>query len=933
MTRTVLGRLVWKEYRLLRGFWGGMLLLCLVGQLVALAVAEPMRTSQPIDPAQYLYLVAVALTAFYVLGCGATAFAGERDAGTYLLQRVLPVTPGRLLLGKLLYTGLSALLLGVAAWVLAAVLVSLRGWHPQDSHSAIALLGGVKAIELLAWGVFFSLLTSRPLRAVVLAALTTSVVSYPLSWMLSDIPEQSRGVFYFPSFLGDVSTILPRLIIAALVLAYDVRLVARWFREPDTERDAQSNASSSVSRSLRLLRWLIPLPHMQRLVWQQLVRSRWLLAGCAGLYAVVMLAFLTIPMGGVFSVGRSGIRIPVKDVYYLGPMVVLLGLMGVLVFAEDQHRRQYRFFSEHGVRAGQVWWSRQVFWAAVLIAGLVVGTAVAILGDILHPGRGRIRLIESSATAWCLTFVAYASGQLCSQWIRRTLVAIPVSCALSLVLFVWMALMGLAMVSFWAAVLPIPIAFLFATRITANDWINERRGAAVVARKLAVLVVPVLVGCFVIYTRWHQIPVMHPNFNVTALTPEQIEEGRETARLYAQAWAKLQEAGKLPEPPQDLHSLTDIYQARVSEANRAWLGEHQDLVQLALQISKRKRVVPSAEALFNSAYVETRVMEALKDILLQSALQEQEEGKLDEALTRYLAAEHIGEHSHQWYQARGLAHPMGDMGDNYVLVRILAWANQAGQNSQRIRRAIDGLNQIWSNSQPVEVGVMHNYHWALKTINGGRIPRDYPLGLPEADPFMQWYWRIFPWERARAERLAAVEAKFNLSEIESTYRRIQENQPVAPSTKTSFSQQIQRWHESTPGFGTFRLGPYLRGAIPRTISIRRGVTLVLALEGWRCDHGQLPESLDELVPTWFTQLPLDPVSAQPYEYLPRGFDVEKGTFSYAGMNMYFSQEREPFCIPAHVPCLLGNKSNRWPEQPDDQVLRNKILFAIPTRDD
>ena len=240
MTRTVLGRLVWKEYRLLRGFWGGMLLLCLVGQLVALAVAEPMRTSQPIDPAQYLYLVAVALTAFYVLGCGATAFAGERDAGTYLLQRVLPVTPGRLLLGKLLYTGLSALLLGVAAWVLAAVLVSLRGWHPQDSHSAIALLGGVKAIELLAWGVFFSLLTSRPLRAVVLAALTTSVVSYPLSWMLSDIPEQSRGVFYFPSFLGDVSTILPRLIIAALVLAYDVRLVGVGF----------ANRIPSVTRNL-----------------------------------------------------------------------------------------------------------------------------------------------------------------------------------------------------------------------------------------------------------------------------------------------------------------------------------------------------------------------------------------------------------------------------------------------------------------------------------------------------------------------------------------------------------------------------------------------------------------------------------------------------------------------------------------------------------
>ena len=33
MTGSVLGRLVWKEYRLLRGFWVGMLLLCLLGEL------------------------------------------------------------------------------------------------------------------------------------------------------------------------------------------------------------------------------------------------------------------------------------------------------------------------------------------------------------------------------------------------------------------------------------------------------------------------------------------------------------------------------------------------------------------------------------------------------------------------------------------------------------------------------------------------------------------------------------------------------------------------------------------------------------------------------------------------------------------------------------------------------------------------------------
>ena len=213
MTGSVLGRLVWKEYRLLRGFWVGMLLLCLLGQLVVL---WEVRT---LDQARYLFLVAVGMTAFYVLGCGATAFAGERDAGTDVLQRVLPVTPGRLLLGKLLYAAASALVLGVVAWLIATLLVSIRWRQVTGAYPDIALLGGVKAIELLVWGVFFSLLSARPLRAVVLAALATAFISYALSWLLSDIPEQSRDIFYFPSFLGDTATIIPRLIIAMAVLA------------------------------------------------------------------------------------------------------------------------------------------------------------------------------------------------------------------------------------------------------------------------------------------------------------------------------------------------------------------------------------------------------------------------------------------------------------------------------------------------------------------------------------------------------------------------------------------------------------------------------------------------------------------------------------------------------------------------------------------
>ena len=48
-----------------------------------------------------LYLIALAFPALYALGCGATLFAGEREAGTYEFQRSLPVRAWAVFVGKI----------------------------------------------------------------------------------------------------------------------------------------------------------------------------------------------------------------------------------------------------------------------------------------------------------------------------------------------------------------------------------------------------------------------------------------------------------------------------------------------------------------------------------------------------------------------------------------------------------------------------------------------------------------------------------------------------------------------------------------------------------------------------------------------------------------------------------------------------------------
>ena len=49
--------------------------------------------------------------------------------------------------------------------------------------------------------------------------------------------------------------------------------------------------------------------------------------------------------------------------------------------------------------------------------------------------------------------------------------------------------------------------------------------------------------------------------------------------------------------------------------------------------------------------------------------------------------------------------------------------------------------------------------------------------------------------------------------------------------------------------------------------------LRLALLDWQRAHGRVPQSLNELVPEYFAELPLDPVSAGEFCYFPDGIDA------------------------------------------------------------
>ena len=109
MTDPVVWRLLWKEYRVQRGFWLSLAGVTLAVQLIVAAVPE-----QYVDHAVWMFGLAIMTPAFYALGCGATTFAAEREEGTLEQLRILAVPAGRLFLTKVVFGLASALaLLGV----------------------------------------------------------------------------------------------------------------------------------------------------------------------------------------------------------------------------------------------------------------------------------------------------------------------------------------------------------------------------------------------------------------------------------------------------------------------------------------------------------------------------------------------------------------------------------------------------------------------------------------------------------------------------------------------------------------------------------------------------------------------------------------------------------------------------------------------------
>jgi len=986
MNESVFWRLVWKEYRLQRAFWISMAVLTVLVQLLVLAFVWP-------GPERITWLFAIGLgfPAFYALGCGATLFATEHEAGTYGFQRALPVSVMRLFGSKLVFALGSTLAMITLLWSLAAL---MAGWHlPRpEGHLALWGLWGLASLELLVWGVFFSLLSTRPLKAAVLGVVAAS--------LSTECAVSALGPLYnVDPYLAAVPY---RVAIAAVVALLDVLLGYGWFREVDGMSRALEHLRrlGVIARRHWALLVLLLLPLLAVLAnWPWFATARYpiALAGClwcftsvevfvwamfvslllrrslnlailvvalvsfvvhvagagtmpleralliqtlyrsvlplrAPMVAVVALADLllayrrrgettvrarpvarTLPAAEVprrTALGRlfwqqwrqsvrmmaalSVLLVPLLLTVILqwgqrGPfdelriaVVAVLALAGVpltgaCVFLADQRGHGVRFFAEHGIRPGDVWLSRHLVWMAVLLPWTVL-LLIAILLFLDPPARQPQHAAVILGYGFGLAILAYAGGQLCSMFLRSGILAGFFGLVLGGVLFGWAGLMWFLQVPWIWSVLPIPAALLAATWLRAPGWLLERNTLRAWLRPALALILPAaaVLAAVPLY-RVYDIPAVDPGFSpeefarrATAEETATVEMYREAAFMYVPISAR-----KLPSGADEETAPPEPEEER-NAREKAWIEANEEVIALTVKASRRP-ACDFFDPLSDPSKAEVlRGCASLSDVLLASAGLLQSEGKLDAAWQRYLAALRVSLH----LRHRGGAWFGPDIADSVegdVYDHLPTWAAHPDQTPEGIEAVIRQLEKLTQHVPSRSDGFKCDYLWARRVISGDPVALAQELDIRRRREFwaalaVQW----LPWERARALRglnlMTARDLKSFLDVESAILREASFAFPDDPREKQEWLALMR----STPLLAALHYSPrswaYTRDLASMTTR-RRAVHLLLALQAWKIEHGELPKTLDELVGPYLERLPLDPYAAEPFRYFRQGLPI------------------------------------------------------------
>lgn len=480
--------LFWKEYRTQRGLWMGLVGFCLIFHIV-IRLAFPL----PHQSGEFEFMVGAGYLTifFYTLASTCLLYAAEREQGTNVLLRTMPVNRWLFYGVKVSWVGCSGLI-AFLMFMGSAYLWTQNHTLSSAPESAWGYLFYAIPITLvLLCSLVATMMARNVLSAigvsVVIIFLVVTVVPVIVVWLV----PLNRGARY-----GSSDPVLSLLSISSwrsiiCLFAISLELNRRWFRESDFSW----RWGFRLTRAKTLAMALEDAPYTnswRRLVWKE-CRS-----ACIWFPVLAALSF-----GFVYltHIGRGPYTSDMRVLRFLINMCLVPLLAGVASCRSDQSQERYRFLGNRGASSTQTLLTKHAVWmggCAILLFltyFFIWPFSVTISSEYKNEFVGSLYLIPvttgllstdkverlsgsliPAVQFWaCFSLLCYSLGHWFSMSLKQ-----PV---MSLMVAIISAIFGCATLIFYYALdVPlfiltvVPSAGLLALSfIWGEDWLTDRR--------------------------------------------------------------------------------------------------------------------------------------------------------------------------------------------------------------------------------------------------------------------------------------------------------------------------------------------------------------------------------------------------------------------------------------------------------------------------
>ncbi|MBI1344824.1 hypothetical protein GC163_00895 [bacterium] len=519
---TVCERILWKDYRVLRQMWW----LCGVGamavMLLILAVAEFNEYMQGYSEA--FWLLSIWIPPIYILAALAAMFAGEREEGTLVWLTALSPRLSLILGSRMLLLLVSGLVLQVWFVGAASILSRFDTNYTSEFREDLTIMTFV-LVEAVFFGMFWSLQTSRPLNAILYAAITmvvvnagavalTEAVGQPFSIRAQNPATRLFGYWGWFRCMLLIGVATANWSLAEQWLngrPWDWEWLSDMFLKLRLPRRSTVDAAEPVTRNELADPWRRAWLRLRWLEWQSL-RTWCAIIGVMSFISAISLLFSRRPEPG-FCFG-------------FGWLLVALG--GVSCWHGEQAKSNFRALVRLGVSPAALWLNKLLAWALMIVVGLTTMVSATFLMAaflklvlldprfdhwnaysfdrlLMLPFHELLWGVLSGVSLYCLAFTA---SHLC----RKTVIAIGVTLLGWLVLMIWFVFCYELHFPLWMCQLPIPIWLLWISWSALPVWWIEQSDWRISRGRLAEIMTQcvfpfVLIGLTMGYRVW-EVPTV-----------------------------------------------------------------------------------------------------------------------------------------------------------------------------------------------------------------------------------------------------------------------------------------------------------------------------------------------------------------------------------------------------------------------------------------